>query len=654
MTALRLSLVASTALFSIIGVSGAGAQIVPDGGTATSMTTGASGRPTISIAPVSPGGVSHNTYSQFSVAPVGANLDNTTTRATIIVNQVTSTSRSYLYGPVEVLGSRAHVVLANPNGITVDGGTFVNTGGVVLSGGTVRYDSSGNPIVPTGSGDIAVGRYGLGGTMSTLQLLAARIKVDGPIVNEHVSPNAEISLLAGNSELTLDTNVPASSTLRPLVKARRNLDSSTSEVLVDVTPNGYMSASRVKIAVSAKGAGVNFDGFGKSTVGTFTIDASGKISSRGGTILGESGVKLSGASVAILNAPDRASYLSSNSGPVTVLANSGNIDVLGQIIGARQGDDPDARGAVTLQATGDINIFTESADRLALAYGASGDVVIDAGGNITNNSGRILSNGTVYVHAGATLNNLTQTVGAVASGTPQVTTTRKRFWLSWLFGKKKRIITTFDYGQLRLPGERALIFAANVVINADKVVNSGEISAADGSLAITARAVENNAIWTGSGSFEKNCRITCWARGSSTVNATGGVMNAQYGLSIDATESLSNNGGFIIAYGNLAINAASVTNSAAFVPTIVNRPSGLGNFWAGPTAWLGYQPIGGYIYAPIGSVTITSGAPVVIDGGVIEGKTGTDIPNGTTEIRNAKPIGPPHGKPIGQFRDFIP
>ncbi len=146
----------SFSLFVMLGTTAlatsAMAQIVPDGGTATSVTFGASGRPTVSIAPGSPAGVSINTYNQFSVLPVGANLDNAAVRASTIINQVTSNNRSFLYGPVEVLGSRAHVVIANPNGITVDGGSFINTGGVILSGGTVRYNAAGAPIVPTGPG----------------------------------------------------------------------------------------------------------------------------------------------------------------------------------------------------------------------------------------------------------------------------------------------------------------------------------------------------------------------------------------------------------------------------------------------------------------------------------------------------------------------
>ncbi|BCN13150.1 hypothetical protein RPSD_50350 (plasmid) [Ralstonia solanacearum] len=49
------------------------AGIVPDGGTATTVTTGATGRPVVNIAP-STAGVSHNTYTSFDLHPAISTL----------------------------------------------------------------------------------------------------------------------------------------------------------------------------------------------------------------------------------------------------------------------------------------------------------------------------------------------------------------------------------------------------------------------------------------------------------------------------------------------------------------------------------------------------------------------------------------------------
>jgi hypothetical protein len=73
------------------------AGIVPDGGTATSVLTGAGGRQTVNIAPTI-GGVSNNTYSSFNVSKAGADLNNVGINARTIVNQVTSTNPSLIQG----------------------------------------------------------------------------------------------------------------------------------------------------------------------------------------------------------------------------------------------------------------------------------------------------------------------------------------------------------------------------------------------------------------------------------------------------------------------------------------------------------------------------------------------------------------------------
>ncbi|NLS75507.1 filamentous hemagglutinin N-terminal domain-containing protein, partial [Bradyrhizobium brasilense] len=122
---------------------------------------------------------------------LGVDLDNRPVNARTILNEVTSSRISNLNGPLDVLGARAHVIVANPNGISVDGASFRNTGGVVLSTGKAsvvsRQITSGsfqdNVVLKTEGGTIDIGAGGLSGAMSTLHLLAGRIRVDGPVEN---------------------------------------------------------------------------------------------------------------------------------------------------------------------------------------------------------------------------------------------------------------------------------------------------------------------------------------------------------------------------------------------------------------------------------------------------------------------------------------
>ena len=120
----------------------------------------ANGIPLVNIAAPSAGGVSRNDYERFNVPERGAVLNNSYTLsqtqlagyvqgnanmaqgpAKIIVNQVTSTNPTAMNGFLEVAGNKADVIIANPNGITVNGGGFINTARAILTTGTPEYDS---------------------------------------------------------------------------------------------------------------------------------------------------------------------------------------------------------------------------------------------------------------------------------------------------------------------------------------------------------------------------------------------------------------------------------------------------------------------------------------------------------------------------------
>lgn len=188
--------------------------IAVDGGTATSVSTAANGHQTVNIAPTV-AGVSNNTYSSFNVGAAGASLNNTGINARTIVNQVTSTNPSIISGQIDVIGSRANVVLANPNGITVNGGSFVNTGRVALTTGQVSFrdtvPAAGIPerdiVLDTSTGTIIVGPQGLASALVGLDLIAKNVRINGPLTNTFTSQTANVRAVAGSSNVTLNTSV---------------------------------------------------------------------------------------------------------------------------------------------------------------------------------------------------------------------------------------------------------------------------------------------------------------------------------------------------------------------------------------------------------------------------------------------------------------
>ena len=76
----------------------ASAQVVPDGGTATTVTVDGSGRTTVGIAPAGAGDISRNSFTDFSVGTAGVDLDNRLVGARTILSEVTSANRSVISG----------------------------------------------------------------------------------------------------------------------------------------------------------------------------------------------------------------------------------------------------------------------------------------------------------------------------------------------------------------------------------------------------------------------------------------------------------------------------------------------------------------------------------------------------------------------------
>ena len=91
------------------------------------------------------GVVLNNSASDLTHATLGniaKNNNLTNGSASVILNEVTSNRASSLNGFIEVAGQRADVVIANPNGISCSGCSFINTNKAVLTTGesdTFRY-----------------------------------------------------------------------------------------------------------------------------------------------------------------------------------------------------------------------------------------------------------------------------------------------------------------------------------------------------------------------------------------------------------------------------------------------------------------------------------------------------------------------------------
>ncbi|MCG6504966.1 two-partner secretion domain-containing protein, partial [Kingella pumchi] len=85
-------------------------------------------------------------------------------------------------GYIEIAGRRAEVVMANPAGIRVDGGGFINSSGATLTTGRPILADGRFDGLDIGSGRIEIGAQGLDGRGADYtRILSRAAKIDGGI-----------------------------------------------------------------------------------------------------------------------------------------------------------------------------------------------------------------------------------------------------------------------------------------------------------------------------------------------------------------------------------------------------------------------------------------------------------------------------------------
>ncbi|KVP49716.1 filamentous hemagglutinin N-terminal domain-containing protein [Burkholderia ubonensis] len=661
------------------------AGIVPDGGTATSVSLAPDGRQLVNLAPAV-AGVSSNTYSSFNVTAAGATLNNTGINARTIVNQVTSTNPSLIQGQIDVAGPRANVVLVNPNGITVNGGSFVNTGHVALSTGNVSFNDvqiapgviQRNVVLDTATGTIVVGPGGLASALIGLDLIAKTIRIDGPVNNTFTSPTAGVRLLAGSSRVELNTGLSPSDNANDWLTRSATMNPDTaSSYAIDITAAGSLTSGRVQLIVTDRGPGVRSAGPLNASLGDFLLTSNGNVelsntkidvaqdfsmTAQGGialtdtqvkvnagkanlatdgaltfagsSLLASGSVKLSGAGIA-LNPDDAmagSTVASSQSG--VVLKSTADIVNVGSLVQGQAAIDADAdsAGAVTLNAAGRILNQSLPQSRLGILFGVQGDVSLTAGGDVVNRNARILSNRNVSVVAGGDLNNVVDHDSGVQNGAVVGFSERGGRFLIF---RHRSDGFTVDYGSLADASKLAYITAdaGNVTVRAANVTNlGGSILSNGGAIDIAARDnLLTQAVFTGQASFRRSCFVFCSSSASSNVQAFGGVIEANTDITLKAGKQITNTGGTVLALGNLTLDAPKTLAQGVPGYTAINRDHDLkawfGNRWAAIYA----ADTGGIFTGGSGKVRLTGEAD--IEGGAFNAPGGIAADGGVVTIR---------------------
>ncbi|CAD14589.1 hemagglutinin repeat-containing protein [Ralstonia pseudosolanacearum] len=596
------------------------AQVVAAPGSGAHVIQTQNGLQQVNIARPNGSGVSLNTYTQFNVPSQGTLLNNapgiTQTQlagyingnpnllpggsARIIVNQVTSTSPSTLQGYLEVAGPRAEVVIANPNGILVNGGGFINTSRATLTTGVPVFGGSGSlDAYRVTGGQITVQGAGLNASnVDQVDLIARAVSVNASVyanqLNVVAGANQVDRSTLGATPIAGDGAAPANG--------------------IDVSQLGGMYANKILLASTEKGVGVSLRGVAAAQAGDLTLTSQGKlvlagqtnasgnlsVSAQGGidntgTTYGRQSASLStsgdltnsGTLAAQQNLGINANNVASSgtlgagvnsdgsfahAGDLSVVA-GGSMSATGQNVAGGNatlqgasvnlaGSQTSANGNLNLNAqTGNLDLTGATASAGgALSANAQGALINDRGhlasqgataitaGSLSNQNGQIVSQSTLSANIAGVLANqggTLQAAGALNANAGSLDNTAGH--IASLNTDGLNLTTT---GLLNNAQGGTIGGNGNVTVQAGQLTNSSSISAVQNLGVSTAQSLAN------AGTLAANGNTTVSA-GTTLTNA-GGTIAAGQRTNVSAA-TLDNSAGTLTG-NQLALAAANLIN----------------------------------------------------------------------------------------------
>ena len=415
----------------------------------------ANGIPLVNITAPSSGGVSRNEYETFNVPDKGAILNNSYTLsktelagyvqgnnnmaerpAKIIVNEVTGAGSTSMDGFLEVAGNRADVVIANPNGITVNGGGFINTGKAFLTTGKPVYDGEDHlQRFDITGGDILIEGKGLGGKETgSLAILSRAVRINAGIWAK------DLHITTGANSIdakTLEASAIEGKGGRPAFA-------------LDTAAIGGMYAGRITLVGTEKGLGVNNSGTW-SAEDNLILDWNGDLKNSG-TIYSKGNTDL------------RASRLENDK----TIAAERNLSAAAK---------ENIRNQGKLLAGENMDIYAgKTLDNAGHAMESGNNLSIETGDAINNAAGTIKSGGSQQIKAGHALTNTEGTLAA--DGNINIQTGRMTGDGIVSAGKKAGILLEKDFtntGRLEAGSSLSLAVKGNIT-NRKEILSRGHLA----------------------------------------------------------------------------------------------------------------------------------------------------------------------------------
>lgn len=273
--------------FSIFTHSVMGAATVVDQNRSqqTNVERAPNGVPIVNINAPNKNGVSHNYFEEYNVGKEGILLNNSSKEnnktqlggiiqgnsnlkgreADVILTEVTGVNRSKIEGYTEIVGKSAEYILANPNGIYLNGAGFINTPRVILTTGKSITDELGDlQGFDIDDGTVVVGGQGIDGKNVRMVDIVSRTAE----LNGAVHGGEEVNVVLGRNEYNHKTRE---------VKVKAEKEGDKPKVALDAKALGSLYAGRIYLQSTEKGVGVNSQGEMLAGSGDLEIDVNGDL-----------------------------------------------------------------------------------------------------------------------------------------------------------------------------------------------------------------------------------------------------------------------------------------------------------------------------------------------------------------------------------------
>ncbi len=520
----------------------------------TQLGNAQNGVPVVNIATPNGSGLSHNKFTDYNVGQQGLILNNGTAAfnetqlggvilgnsnlngraATLILNEVTGGNQSQLKGYTEVAGQGAHVVVANPHGISCDGCGFINTPRATLTTGTPVLDNGKLDHFDVNGGEINIEGAGLNAAnISQFDLITRSATLNAQLQAQR------LNIIAGRNDVD-------ATTLAATAKAD---DGSSKPLLaIDSSALGGMYAGAIRLVGTETGVGVKLAADMATSAGDIQLDVNGKltvarVASAGSVQASAQHIELTDTVYASRNATlsaDQLDIASSLASGANLTLTSAAINNNGSLEAGVKPDGSGNRAAVldlrggtlnnngSISSQGSLTTDLQHLNNQGQKVLAVGNATLKAG-SIDNRGGQLVAQQTLTV----TADTLDNRAGTVASNNA----------LS---------LTLAD--TLNNSADGLLLSKADgLTLNAATLNNAGGSVQADGATLTVVSASTDNSNGTLQGD---NVAVTA----TTTLTNDGGRIAATVGQHTVTAGAISNQGGSLLGKTTLKVDAASLNN----------------------------------------------------------------------------------------------